>query len=266
VALACDGPPSPRSGGNGDTAAAAELLLETSQGTIQIELCESAAPRAVKQLRRFALEGSASGQRIFKGLAFDFTQPHIEVRIAELELPVEIQWPVELDAESLGLHQQLVTDYAEAMSIVQGELLVEYRKKKKSGGITPKLAAMLDQWYQAHSAEFLVGVSRKEINEALGYQYQSGLASLPAVRGAVMLQPVSPTSASARLSILLADIPERTGKWMVIGRVTRGLDVAQEISVRPRIKDRRFQYQPVEPVVIERVLLANSLTEAASAP
>jgi hypothetical protein len=81
-----------------------------------------------------------------------------------------------------------------------------------------------------------------------------------------MLQPVSPTSASARLSILLADIPERTGKWMVIGRVTRGIDVAQEISVRPRIKDRRFQYQPVEPVVIERVLLANSLTEAASAP
>ena len=240
------------------------MHLDTSQGTIRIELCESAAPRTVQQLRRLVVEGGASGDGIYSGLPFDLSQPHIEIRTGAPDLPVEVHWPVELDADSLGLDRQLVKDYAEAMSVVQGELLVEYRKKKKSGTITPKLAAMLEQWYKAHSAEFLIGVSRKEINEALGYEYQSGLASLPAVRGADMLQPVTPTSASARLSILLADIPARTGQWMVIGRVTEGLEVVQAISVRPRMKDRRFQYPPVDPIVIERVRLAGASEAAGS--
>jgi cyclophilin family peptidyl-prolyl cis-trans isomerase len=240
------------------------LLLETTEGTIQIELCESAAPRAVEQLRRLAIGEGNSGQSIYQGLAFDYTKPHIEIRTARPETPPAVAWPAELDAESLGLDQKLITDYAEAMSVVQRELIVEHTKKKKSGRISAKLGDMLEQWFQTYSASFLLGVSRKAINEALGYQYQSGLTSLPAVRGAVMLQPVSPTSASARLCILLADIPARTGQWMVIGRVTRGLDVVQAISVRPRIKDRRFQYQPVEPVVIERARLASTSKQGAS--
>jgi cyclophilin family peptidyl-prolyl cis-trans isomerase len=240
------------------------LLLDTSVGAIEIELFETAAPKAVKRLRRLTRDGREAASSFYEGLAFDFTHPHVEIRTALPESQPASEWPAELDAESLGLDRKLVADYAEAMTIVQRELLVAHRKKKKSGQISEKLGDMLSQWYETHSAGFLIGVSHKEINEALGYEYQSDLDSRPAVRGAVMLEPVSPTVASARLSILLADIPARTGRWTVIGEVTRGLDVAQAISIRPRIKDRRMRYQPIEPIAIDRARLVRA--EAGTTP
>ena len=59
-----------------------------------------------------------------------------------------------------------------------------------------------------------------------------------------------------RLSIAIADIPQRTGRWMVIGRLVDGLEAAEEISVRklkgqgtPEAKN----FEPLDPVVIDRV-------------
>lgn len=141
------------------------------------------------------------------------------------------------------------------MTVLQRELLVAYGTKKKSGQIPHNLKRLLDPWFTDYMPDYLIGVSRKEINEALGYPYQKGVESRPAVRGSVLVKPISPTHSSARLSVLLQDIPERTGRWMVIGRVTRGLEVADSISVRPRIHDRRAEFRPVDPVVIVRASL-----------
>lgn len=264
LALACGGPAASAGGQPGlNEETASRLLLQTSLGTIEIELFPAAAPNAVKRLRQLVEEGRDAGG-FYSRLSFDFTRPHVEILTAGRHGPAAVTIPTELDAESLGLDQLLVSDNAEAMAIVQRELLVEHRKKKKSGQISDRLGELLERWYEGHSAKFLIGMSRKEINEALGYEYQTGLRSRSAKRGAVLLQPVSPTVASVRLSILLTDMPSRTGRWMVIGEVVRGLDVAQAISVKPRVKDRRRQYEPIEPVVIERVWIAPVATAEAS--
>lgn len=242
------------------------LVLDTAEGSIEVELFEAAAPATVQRLKHLA-EGSTFDPSLvppaedgttpgfYDGLVFDFTRPHIEIVTSTREPSASFLFPNELDAETLGLDRQLVSSTAEAMTILQRELLVAHREKKKSGQIPDKLKRLLDQWFADYTPDFLIGVSRKEINEALGYVYQAGLESRSAVRGSVLLTPISPTHSSARLSILLVDIPERTGRWMVIGRVTRGLDVAEAISVRPRVRDLREEFRPINPVVIDRARL-----------
>jgi len=77
----------------------------------------------------------------------------------------------------------------------------------------------------------------------------------------VALRPVSPTVASMRLSIAITDMPQRTGRWMVIGRVVEGMETAEEISIQklkgqgtPEAKN----LEPLEPVVIDRVDVVSS--------
>lgn len=242
------------------------LILDTVEGTIDIELFEAAAPATVQRLKRLvegpifnpslvppAEDGATVG--FYDGLVFGFTRPHIEIVTSTREPSSSFIFPNELDAEALGLDEQLISDPAEAMTILQRELLVVYRERKKSSSIPEQLKSLLDQWSASYTPDFLIGVSRKEINEALGYAYQKGLESRPTVKGSVLLTPISPTHSSARLSILLEDIPQRTGRWMVIGRVTHGLEVAEAISARPRVRDRREEFRPLNPVVIERASL-----------
>lgn len=245
------------------------LVLSTSAGTITIELYEAAAPKAVRQLAKivkgpyfdpvvFAAESREAGRGFYDGLTFNYAQPHIEI-ISESREPIDqFVFETEIDAERLGLDKQLIENPAEAMNVMQRELLVEFGEKKKRGQITELLEGWLDQWYEGYRADFLVGVSRREINEALGYVYQSGLDSRPATRGSVALKPLSPTRATARLSILLADIPERTGRVMVIGDVMEGLEVAEAISTKPRKMPpsaHRKQFLPENPIAIETMEL-----------
>lgn len=255
----CAGDPKPQ----GLSDRPARLVLETAEGSIEVELFEAAAPAAIERLKSL-VEGSArspaeaaanqgaEANGYYDGLSFDFTRPHIEIVTEARERGTDAAVPNELNAESLGLDRQLIVDTAEAMLTLQRELLIAHREKKKSGTIPEKLRMLLEPWFASYSPDFLIGTSRKEINEALGYLYQDGLESRPAVRGAVLLKPESPTHSSTRLSLLLADTPERTGRWMVIGKVTRGLEVAEAISIRPRVPDRREQFRPLDPVIINR--------------
>ena len=244
------------------------LVMETTRGTMVVRLLEDAAPGAVRRLARLA-EGPVFAEEIFAGqdevprvgywdgLHFGHTQPHVEI-ITDVRPPgdlVEIE--TELDAVPLGLDEQRVADPGEAMDIAQFELVPTYKGRLRSGKIHPRLREWVDRLHRSHDAGFLVDVSRQEINEALGYVYQEGLASEPVTRGAVLLHPLSPRWASARLSIVLANIPQRTGRSMVVGRVVEGLAVAQEISVQPLADPAlvRSRYRPVDPVRIETVRL-----------
>lgn len=66
------------------------LVLDTSEGSIEVELFEAAAPATVQRLKRLAAgpifdpdlvpparDGSAPG--FYDGLAFVFTRPHVEI-------------------------------------------------------------------------------------------------------------------------------------------------------------------------------------------
>jgi cyclophilin family peptidyl-prolyl cis-trans isomerase len=207
------------------------LSLVTDQGPIHIELFEDAAPEAVSRL--VAAARSAPSPGLYAGVTFGFVQPRVEI-VAGIPPVLEGFLPENrFDGRSLGLDEWCVADRAEAMELVQRELLPELARRKEGGQTSRLLERWRDQWYETYQADFLIGVSRLEINQALGYDTDGAVASRPPVEGAVALRPASATRSTLELSILLTDLPERSGRWMVIGRVLHGLELARQISVRP---------------------------------
>lgn len=91
--------------------------------------------------------------------------------------------------------------------------------------------------------------------EAIGYRFTAGLASLPALRGAVALVPASPTESLLSLAILLADHPTRTGRWMIVGRVVQGLEVAESIALAPHAVPEAKDNRPLVPTIVRQAEL-----------
>lgn len=236
------------------------LVIETVSGIIKIRLFEDAAPAVVQRMIQ-AIQGPIFNTLIFgqhdvgyyDGLAFDYTRPRLEVRVTERQPPGLIELPTQIDAEALGLEDARIADIDDAVDVMQFQLIKAYNETKQGGDRSVLLNQWLDQWFEKKDASFLIGESRKKINESLGYVYQTGLASRPMLKGAVALKPDSPNKASMTLSILLADADERTGKWMVVGEVVQGLDIVEEISIQPLREPssvRSRTYVPFEPIVI----------------
>ena len=142
------------------------------------------------------------------------------------------------------------------MDTWQMRLLKFYYRGDKQRELPGMFPQWLQQWKETRSADFLIGVSEQEINEAMGYVYTSGQDSRQVVKGSVVLKPASASSVTPRLRIVLQDMPVETGRWMVIGQVVEGLELAEDISLRPLttpsyIKPRVFT--PANPVVIETI-------------
>jgi hypothetical protein len=139
------------------------------------------------------------------------------------------------------------------MAVLQEELLAANQVAKKTGRTNEILQGWMDEWYRTHSASFLVGVTREQVNRAVGYVYEGGLNSRPVVEGTVALVPVSPRESVPRLAIALTDMPGRTGRWMVVGHVTKGLELVRTISEGPLTPVKALKHRPVQPVVIEAI-------------
>ncbi len=223
-----------------------------------VELYEPAAPKTLRNLVDLVKgpiqdRESARGDGYYDGLTFDYANPHVELRVQAHGSEDLIVFENEISASALGLHKQKIDNPGQAMDIMQRELLPAYLNGPEAGWDPSKLGPWIEQWYDRYDAEFLVGSSRQEINEALGHGYREGLASQPVSRGAVALKPHLPGRSTVRLSIILTDIPERNGQWMVIGRIVEGLDRAEAISIRalaPGPDGFRF-FKPLNPVVID---------------
>jgi len=241
---------------------APRLLLETEAGTISIRLAPAAAPESVARIVRLArgpifraemLAEPESAREVgyFDGLTFDYTHPGVELRAA-CRAPAELfETPVEIDAAALGLDADRLADSAAAMRVLQEEL---FPAASRRGLVSPLLAQWLDEWQATMRPEFLVGASRQQVNEALGWRYRSGLASRPVLRGAVFLPSRTPEAASLALGIALADLPRRTGRETVVGEVESGLEVAERIALAPLLDPGSRLYRPRQPV---RILAAS---------
>ena len=242
------------------------LIISTKIGSIEIELYPYAAPHAIRQLIDLVtgpifnpalMEKDNKGSSIgyYDGLTFNLVKPHVEIATSTRAPTGVFEIETEIDADSLGLDRQLIENSGDAMSVMQRELLVAHRKKKKAP-ISKQFSLWLEKWKESYNADFLIGVSKKEINEAKGYVYKNGLVSKPVTKGSVTLKPISPRIASPRLTIFLQDMPEKTGKWMVIGRVVKGLELADEISLSPLATPSHLKPRsrmPLNPVKIDSI-------------
>jgi len=233
------------------------LRLETGLGAITIALDADAAPDAVAEIRRLARASAAGAPGAFDGGAFEFARPHVEIRLSSRRIGDDETVASEIDAGALGLDRDRIADAGEAMNVLQFELLPAAQRAVPAGEGTGHLQRWRERFEKDYDPSFLVGTSRQQILEALGYRFRSGLASKPPLRGAVALVPESPTRSKMELSIFLADLPDRLGKWMVVGRVVADLDVAESISIRPMADLRLSDTSPRDPVVVDHAELTS---------
>lgn len=226
----------------------ASLVLATQAGSITFELYEDAAPRTVRRLVRELVEPGR-----YDGLTFDYTQPHVEIRTEEVPADEPVRFVNEIDAGALGLDRDKVENQGKAMDVVQRELLKAFRDRGKQLEAGSKLAGWISAWYESQDPSFLIGVSRQEILEALGHVFTEDLPSRPVSRGALALKPAEPGSSTSRITVFLTDVPNRNGRWMVIGRVVEGQPLADEIALRPLERTRRGDrdFRPLSPLEVE---------------
>lgn len=240
-----------------------QLLIVTGDGDIVVRLDRATAPRTVDEIVRFlsppdgdndpAEQGEWAGP--YDGLPIDYAKPHVELKTAMPRGGSELRLPHEIDALALGLDERRLADLADAMDVLQRELVPAHRKQARKATTTEALEGWMEAWKESYDAAFLIGKSRKEINEALGYRYTTPLPSLPVRRGAVLLEPIDERASSPRLSIILTDMPVRDGRYTVIGEVTSGLEVAEAIARRPLVGRGPSDFTPLQPVMIESIRL-----------
>lgn len=222
-------------------------LLDTDHGQLTLVLDPAAAPVAVAALQR------SFERQDWIGVPIQWVRPHTEIRsgLPRGAAPLAS----ELSAEPLALSAMRIEDAGAAMNAIQFEL--EPAFGRAGGKATPELQAWIATWRQHFDASFLIGVTRQQINEALGYRYQDGYATQPARRGSVALVPDQPGSSTLALAILLRDQPKRDGCWVVIGRVESGLELIEALSIAPRLHPKSFE--PEQPARITRTAIPESL-------
>lgn len=246
------------------------LRLETGAGAITLQLARAAAPEAISAIARLATNPiydagviprpeAATTTSYFDGLAFDYTRPHLEIRLAAREPAAAFTVSSELDAGALGLETSRIADVGEAMNALQFDLLPAIQRPNSTRQSTPTLVEWASRFEtNGYDSSFLVGKSRRELLEAIGYRFTNGLSSLPATRGVVALVPASPTESVLSLAILLADHPTRTGRWVVIGQVASGLEVAESISLAPHALPQAKDYRPLVPAIVQNAEVLSS--------
>ena len=222
------------------------VLVSTERGDFTLVIDPAAAPQAVAAIRQ-AFESDA-----YRGVTIGWVRPHTEIRTGVPQGGVPLA--SELDARALGLHEVRIEDAGAAMNTIQFEL--EPALGRAGSGATAQLQTWIATWRQHFDPAFLIGVTRQQINEALGYRYQDGYATRPARRGNVALVPDRPGSTTLALAILLRDQPKRDGVWVVIGQVESGLELAQSLSIAPRLHPKSFE--PAHPARITRTEIAES--------
>lgn len=237
------------------------IVVSTAEGVIVVELLPAAAPAAVERLIRlvegplFDPEITGSGPRTetvgyYDGLEFDLASPGTSLATAVRPPADAILIETEIDSAALGLEQRKVAEPAEAMQIWQLELFPAQAAAPSNEAMHPRLRRWLELWATTFSADFLLGASRAEINEALGYRSKDGLDSQPVTRGSVSLEPFSPRWSTPRLVIALEDLPRLDGRRMVVGHVSEGLALADRIADRPLTPTRSARNRPLDPVMI----------------
>ncbi len=202
-----------------------KLRLLTDGGEIEIELFTDAAPEATRRLLALSADD-------WTDLSLWEVFPRSRVISSEIPRLANPPVPMEIDADSLGLDRQVILDRGAAMNVVQDELMAVHLKNKQSPP-TETFRQWIEVWRAERKPDFLLGLDRKQLFQGFGVVFQEGLASRPVERGSVLLRPASPEHAEPRLVFSLGDRPLKTGRWMVIGRVTQGLDLLVELSVAP---------------------------------
>lgn len=237
------------------------IVLNTYDGAIEIEVFPEAAPVAVNQLLRlvegpiFRDEFTTAGPDrelvgYFDGLFFDHARRGHEVGTSIRSPSSSMLIRMQMDATALGLEDRRVESSSDAMEIWQNEIVPyegSIHGRKDPPGL---LGEWMTEWKETMRPDFLVGASRKDINEALGYVYETGLPSLPVRRGAVGLRRISKEWTTPAIIIALNDRPDLDGRRMIIGNLISDIEIVDQISRRRLTPTKSERNRPLNPTPI----------------
>ena len=223
------------------------VLISTSRGEIYIELFPNEAPNNVQNFIVLALgekdfTNPDTGQPVqaryyYNGMRFHRVVPGFVIQAGSqaknpLGLQVELL-PDEINADALGLDQiQAINpdgSFADQLNIeskqdFHSEILEPLYSRRNIADVDTALSR------QYQTLEELQDLTVKSVYESQGYRYDSSLPSRAILRGTVALANSGPDSNGPEFFISLADAPQLTGKYTVIGQVIEGQSVMDTIG------------------------------------
>jgi cyclophilin family peptidyl-prolyl cis-trans isomerase len=244
-------------------------VLNTTMGTIEIELFKHAAPETVNNFIGLAegtkpfkdpKTGSQVRRKYFDGLIFHRV---IENFMIQGGCPLGngtgnpgYTFEDEINADSLGLNDMKALN-------PQGEpnQLLGIRSRQQSDAyiINPIFQLLgiesqedLDSRADEVQAK-LNDLSVKKVFENMGYEYQTGFQSYEPLKGYLAMANSGPNTNGSQFFINLIDTPWLTGKHTVFGKVINGMDVVITIGkISTGAGDRPDKEIKINSVIIRR--------------
>lgn len=239
-------------------------VIETSMGTITLELYRHAAPNTVANFISLArgekeftdADGKPAKRPYYDGLLFHRVIPNFMIQGGDIKGNGTggpgYQFADEINAKALGLDKIKVSASPMAMQEVQQVARSEVFKKlniKSQADLNAKMK-QAEALFAAEQAKWK-DKTLEELYTARGITYLPNLASESNTKGALAMANAGPNTNGSQFFISVVDNTYLDGKHTVFGRVLAGLDVAEKITK----VERDQQDRPKTPVVMKKVTI-----------
>lgn len=239
-------------------------VIETSMGTITLELYRHAAPNTVANFITLArgekeftdADGKPAKRPYYDGLTFHRVIPNFMIQGGDIKGNGTggpgYQFADEINAKALGLDKIKVSASPMAMQEVQQVARSEVFKKlniKSQADLNAKMK-QAEALFAAEQAKWK-DKTLEELYTARGITYTPNLASESNTKGALAMANAGPNTNGSQFFISVVDNTYLDGKHTVFGRVLAGLDVAEKITQ----VERDQQDRPKTPVVMKKVTI-----------
>lgn len=239
-------------------------VIETSMGTITIELYRHAAPKTVENFvglargeREFTdAEGKPTKRPYYDGLIFHRVIPNFMIQGGDIKGNGSggpgYQFADEMNAKALGLDKIKVSSSQPAQRDVQEVARLEVFKKLKINS-QADLTAKMKEAEALFKSEQMKWKDKtlEELYIARGITYTPNLESESNTKGSLSMANAGPNTNGSQFFLSVVDNLYLDGKHTVFGRVISGLDVAEKITQ----VERDQQDRPKSNVVMKKVTI-----------
>lgn len=239
-------------------------VVETSLGTITVELYRHAAPKTVENFITLArgekeftdTDGKPAKRPYFDGLIFHRVIPNFMIQGGDIKGNGTggpgYQFADEINAKALGLDKVKVSSSPMAMQEVGQVARTEVFKKlniKSQQDLTGKQKEA-EAMFQAEQNKWK-DKTMEELFVARGITYTPNLESESNTKGSLSMANAGPNTNGSQFFVSVADNIYLDGKHTVFGRVLSGLDIAEKITQ----VERDQQDRPKTNVVMKKVTI-----------
>jgi len=235
------------------TPATPRVELITTEGAIVLELDAHRAPRLTESFLKLVARSPVGSESGYSGSALCRVRNPVWIAFGCVPDPTRsrplravddggLEWPEEIDGPALGLASVRLDDSTQLHTLWQEAIYPRWRSLVDEGRTVPAgLQAWVDDLHRDGTAaeDNLLGMTRLDWLEGMGFQWTEGGSRAPFDRGAVAAYAEWPGDGDARFVLALDRVPQRDGRSTVFGRVLHGWETLERIRRLPLDKSRR---------------------------